>query len=307
MTWTPPSSVCVRQAWLTLGALSVQLENQPGGWFCSSLDLGYPEVRDVVTNRPDQDGVDDRTRYMGSRVVSADITALVGAGARIDAVASSFAPFMVPSARPVLHYILDRPGAAERTMTLRASGYSWPVVGANQRDIQLQWVCSDPVARDPNAQTVTAWAGSSTPPGRGYSLTFNRIYPPGSGASTTGQIRPLGDVPVLPLYRIYGPVTWPKVSGNIFSSGSVLIGSYQAAFLPSFTVGSGQWVDVDSAAKTANLNSDPTQSVLSQLDWNNTAWASVPPAPGFATLFLQGQSTSGVTQVQAIWHDGYLT
>ena len=49
---------------------------------------------------------------MGTRVVSADITALAGAGARIDDVADNFAPFMVPSARPVLHYVLDRPGAS---------------------------------------------------------------------------------------------------------------------------------------------------------------------------------------------------
>src|SRR5215475_9017960 len=108
--------VCVRKAWLVLGGSTVQLEDQSKGYFCTSLDLGYPNVREVVNNRPDQDGADDRTRLMGPRAVSADITAIRSVPAQVDAVASMFAPYMVPSARPVLHYVLDRPGVAERTL-----------------------------------------------------------------------------------------------------------------------------------------------------------------------------------------------
>ncbi len=110
------------------------------------MNLGYPEVRDVVSNRPDQNGIDDRTAYFGQRVVSANITAQQ---APVDAVAASFAPFMVPAVRPTLHYVLERPGNPERTMTVRASGYSWPISGSKTRDIQLQWVTSDAVALDP--------------------------------------------------------------------------------------------------------------------------------------------------------------
>ena len=137
---------CIRRAWLTLGALTMPLEDKDAGYYCTELNLGYPEVRDVVNNRPDQHGVDDRTAYFGSRIVSANITAQQ---APVDAVAASFAPFMVPGVRPVLHYVLDRPGTPERAFTVRASGYSWPVTGSRRRDIQLQWVAADPVAVDP--------------------------------------------------------------------------------------------------------------------------------------------------------------
>lgn len=95
---------CIRRAWLTLGALTMPLEDESRGYFCTKLDLGYPDVRDVVNNRPDQHGIDDRTQYFGARVVSAD---LVARGQPVDEVAAAFAPFMVPSVRPTLHYVLD--------------------------------------------------------------------------------------------------------------------------------------------------------------------------------------------------------
>lgn len=299
-------TVCARSAWLTLGALTLPLEDVAGGWFCSSLDLGYPDVRDVVSNKPDRDGVDDRTAYMGARVISAEVTALRGAGARMDAVAASFAPFMVPSARPTLHYVLDRPGAAERTIVMRGSGYSWPIAGPDQLDIQMQWTAAEPAALDPVAKTATSWAGSSTSPGRTYPLTFNRIYPPGGGSPTTGQIISLGDLPVRPRLLIYGPITYPTIPFSQAAAVGYVTWSIQ--FSPALTIGAGQYVEVDTAAKTAYLNGDPTQSVVTSIDWQATTWPVILPAPAApATVRLIGSSTSGSTQVQAVWHDRYLS
>ena len=300
MTWTPPSPTCVRAAWLVLGSLTVQLDNPAGGWFCSSLDLGSPDIRDVVSNRPDQDGVDDRTKYMGARVVSADITALAGAGARIDAVASSFAPFMQPSARPVLHYVLDRPGAAERTLTLRASAFTWPIAGPFERDIQLQWVAADPVVRDPVQKSSTAWSGSSGTPGRTYNLTFNRVYPAGGGSQTTGQIVSTGDMPVRPLLRIYGPITFPTV---LFYPPT---GLFEIAFNSTMIVAAGHYLEVDTVAKTVYMDGDHTQPYINQIQWLNTTWPVLPA--GQTTRFnLSGNNTSGITQCQALWYEGYLS
>jgi len=295
---------CVRSAWLVLGSLTLLLEDPSKGYFCTELNLGFPEVREVTSNRPDQDGVDDRTRYMGSRVVSANITALAGAGAQIDDVADNFAPFMIPSARPVLHYVLDRPGTPERTLTLRASQYSWPIAGPYQRDIQLQWVAADPVARDGITHTATSYAGSSTPPGRQYNLIFNRIYPPGSSAPSSGVIRTYGDLPIRPVFRIYGPITAPNMGLSRYDPATGTVGT-SLYFLPGFIIGSGQGVEVDYGAKTAVRN-DGT-SVQSQIDWGHTTWTNVPPNPGYVQFPLYGQSTSGVTQAVASWQDAFLT
>jgi hypothetical protein len=242
---------------------------------------------------------------MGGRVVTANITALVGAGAQIDAVASAFGAYMNPAQRPVLHYVLDRPGAGERTLVLRGSGFTWPIVGPYQRDIQLQWVAADPIVRDTLTQTVTASAGTSGGAGRTYPLTYSRAYPPGGSASgSTGTILSHGDVRVQPFLRIYGPISGPGFYVHFApSTGPVA----NVRFQDSFRVDAGHWVDVDTRAKTALMDSDPTQSVLGALDWINTVWPVLPIAPATTTMNLYGSSTSAVTQVQASWSDGYLT
>jgi hypothetical protein len=294
---------CVRRAWLVLGSQTVLLDNPAGGWFCQSLDLGAPVVREVTNNNPDRNGQTDRTQYMAGRVVTIAVTALAGARAQIDAVASQFSPFMDPSQRPVLHYVLDRPGAAERTMTLRAQSYDWPIVGADERDVALQFLAADPVALDPVQQSAIAWAGSSSGQGRIYSLTFPRVYPTGGGSSTSTTIVTHGDLPIRPLLRIYGPITAPVV--GMSTPGS----SYQPriGFVPSFTIAAGAYVEVDTATKTARLAGDPTQSVANSVDWQNCRWPYLPPAPASTIMVLFGSSTSGFSQVQALWNDRYYT
>jgi IPT/TIG domain len=299
----PPGGDCVRKAWLTLGSLMQPLEDEDGGYACTQLDLGYPAVREVVTNRPDQNGIDDRTTLMGARVVTADISALASAGAVIDAVATAFAPYMLPSARPVLHYVLDRPGATERTMTLRASGYSWPIKGAKRRDIQLSWVAADPVARDPTVHSATAWAGSSGAIGRTYNLTFNRVYPAGGMPPTVGQIRSPGDVPVRPMLRIYGPITDPSVQ---LSTPAPVV-NYLIRFVAGFRIDPAHFVDVDTNAKTVYLDGDTTKPAMASLDWQRTSWPVLPAGNAINYLYLTGTSTSQVSQVVATWSDGYLS
>jgi hypothetical protein len=289
---------CVRQAWLVLGSQTVQLENAALGYFCQSLDLGYPAVREVTNNRPDQDGADDRTAYMGPRVVSASITALAGAGASIDTVAASFAPFMLPSVRPVLHYVLDRPGTAdaERTLTLRASAYSWPIVGPFERDISLQWVASDPIARATDTEYVTAWSGSPAPFGRQYPLAFPRAYPAGTSGAIHGNINVIGDVAARPLLRIFGPIT----------GANVYINPFTVYTLANYVINAGAWLDIDTQARTAVLNSDPSQNAAAAIDWGKTSWPVLTPGQTWVMALL-GSSTTPATQVQAHWMEGYLS
>jgi len=298
--------VCVRRAWLDLygdGTVTLPLESEAGGWYCTELDLGYPEVRDVVNNRPDQDGTDDRTRYAAARAVSANITAR---GNQPDALAAQFGPYMIASVRPVLHYVLDRPGTPERLLTLRPSGYDWPINGTRSRDVQLTWVTAgDPYARDPVARTSTAWAGSSTTPGRTYNLTFNRIYPPGSGSPVPGIFTPYGDVPARPLLRVYGPITAPWVT--IVPATGPYPYAYTVYFRSGYVINAGAWVDVDTATKTVFKNSDPTQPDPGALDWGASLMFPVLTPNKTWRMTLNGSSTSSVTQVQAIWSDRWLT
>jgi hypothetical protein len=308
-----PVPTCKRRAWLTLGPQSLALDTP--SYACTSLDLGYPAPREVVNNRPDADGTDDRTALMGARVVQADLTAIATMGDEsqtIDQIASSFSPYMLPSSRPQLHYVLDRPGAPERVLTLRPTAYAWPIVGAFQRDISLQWTAPDPIARDPATKTTTAWAGTIAGGGRTYPLYgpsggLPRTYPVGSGSSTTGQVTTPGDVVVRPLLRVYGPITQARVNFAYYGGA----GSASVPFKAGYAIAAGHYVEIDTAVHTAYLDGNSAQSVLSKLDWGALVWPAVPPLPGGAAVNLAGDPaglvTSGVTQAQVIWQDGYLS
>jgi hypothetical protein len=280
------------------------LEDEASGYFCTSFDLGYPTVRAVVNNRPDQHGADDLTQFWGERAISVAITAVASAGSQIDALTGKFARFMDVSARPVLHWIFDRPGATERTLTLRPANMTFPIVGNTQRDLHMQWVAPDPLPRDPNIQTVTAWAGSSSATGRAYSRTYPRTYPPPGGPTATiGHIVSNGDFPVSPLLRIYGPITAPVVT-IVNSDGS---GTSSIKFSASTVVNSGHFIDVDTNRKTAYFDADHTQPAISSLDWTASSWPVVNPAPNQGNMTLSGGSTTGITQVLASWQDVFLT
>jgi hypothetical protein len=280
---------CVRQAWLVLGGNTIQLDNPAGGYMCQSLDLGTPIMRTVMSNRPDGDGIIDRTQYMGARTVVAAITALTGAGAQIDAVAASFAPFMAPSQRPVLHYVLDRPGAPERTLTLRPDSYDWPIVGAAQRDIALQWIAPNPIS---------------------YSATQSSLIV----TSNTTLTSP-GDVLVRPVLTVTGPVTGPTLHFVPFLAGNVSAGPQQQFdFVNTFTVAAGHTLVVDCAAHTAILDG---ASVLNQVIWSAAlnAWPALPsygtggatPTPAaHSACYFGGSATTGATACVASWYDGYL-
>ena len=241
----------------------MDIENEAGGWFCTELNLGAPTIRENVTNRPNVDGVDDTTMFMGSCVVSANITALATVGARIDEVAAWFGPFMHPAARPVLHYVLDRGTNDERTITLRGSGYAWPVKGPYQRDIQLQWVAADPYAYDVTENEGTAWFGTPSSVGRIYNLTFDRTYVSTQDAGPTQAfLRNDGDVPAKPIFHVYGPVSMP----------TIFLGLAHIWPTTDFQVDADAHVTIDTDKHLCYRGDDPEDSVISWISFQDTVW-----------------------------------
>jgi len=301
--------VCVRRAWLTLAGVTYPLEDPAAGYFCTSFELGSPDVRDVVNNRPDRDGVDDRTRYFGARAVTAELITATSWGATIDQVATMFGPVMVPSARPTLHYVLDRPGTPERAIVVRAANYGWKLEGDAERQIQLQWVAADPVAYDPTDRSAVAWAGSATSAGRTYNLTFPRTYPPGGMPPTTANVTLPGDVAVSPLIRIYGPATAPHVT--IYSTGPPPayqnLGAQLVWFQASTQIDAGHWIDVDANRRTVYRDSDPAQNAVTSLDWSQTKWPLLQAGGASHQMVIQAGGANQVTQAVIMWRDGYLS
>ena len=288
-----------RAAWLVLDGQALALDDHDVGYAMTELDIGGPDVRDVVNNRPNQHGVDDRTRFMGGRVVTAKITAWPGGAVPLDDIVRLFGPYANPAVRPELHWTALSGDDLERVLVLRASSLAAPMGNPGRRDFQLAWVAADPVIRDATVKVAIAWAGASTGPGRLYALTFNRVYPPGGGAPVAAWLDVAGDVLVRPLCQLFGPITGP---GLLFTS--VGIGRLTLAFKPDVVVDAGHYIEVDLDAHTARYDGDPTQDMLAEVAWGDP-WPVVGPAGGWVDYY--GSSTSGVTQCQVSWRDGYLT
>jgi hypothetical protein len=305
-----------RRAWLELDGRTIALEDRAAGYFCNSLEIGYPEVREVTNNRPDAHGLDDRTSLFGGRTVTVEITAVRGARARIDRVATSFGPFMRVDTRPELHYELEDAGG-ERMLVVRPVNYAWPIVGAETRDIQLQFVAADPIARDPVQKLAISHVGSTILPGRVYDKVYNRVYPGDAmhyplvydrhypeptADSTTAVLESPGDVPIRPLLRVWGPITSPLVE-FVTAFGEKM----NVPFVVGYRIDAGHYVEVDTFEKTAYLDGDPLQSVIDRIAWDLARWPILPAGGVESFMNLYGIGTSAVSQAQALWFDGYLS
>jgi hypothetical protein len=295
---------CHRRAWLTLGARTVDLEDIAAGYGLEELTLALPEVRDVVTARPDANGTDDRTRLMGSRVVTAHIRIWGARGRTIDDIARMFTPFLLPSARPELHLVLDTPENeyAERVITLRAAAAAAPITGPFSRSVNLGFVAPDPVLWDAAERETVARPFREGGFGRRYDLTFDRHYPKGTGGEVVGLIESPGDVLVAPRYVMVGPITGPVLRVTSFPPGEP-VRTVRMAVDRSVRLDHGRTATIDTEART--VSNDVGRNLLDAVDWAVSEWPFA--LPGARNMVhLEGETVDGNTQVIARWRDGYL-
>jgi hypothetical protein len=294
---------CIRKAWLELGGETLALEDDVAGYFCTELNLGYPEVRDVVNNRAGRHGVTDRSAFFGSRAISANITGR-GGTMTLDEIATVFAHWMLPDLRPELHYVLERPGQPERFVVVRAANYAWPISGASTRAVQLNWIAADPTMYDATECAAQATAGSGgVTTDRFYPLVFPREYLSGTGTTpTAGSIRSSGDTVLRPVFDIFGPITTPQLDLDVTDGRKLRLW-----FNPGVRIDGGHHIEIDTAAHTAYWDADPAQPALSDLDWANSTWPVLPVLDDYTTMELRGDSTTEATYARASWFDGFVS
>ena len=124
--------------------------------------------------------------------------------------------------------------------------------------------------------------------------------------ATTARIEHAGDLDARPLLRVYGPITAPRATFSTYNPAGAEVGSYQVGFTPSFVVDAGHYVEIDSTAYTAAIDGDPTRPAEQFLVWPSLRWPVLAPIPSYSIMRLDGSSTSEISQVQALWQDGFL-
>lgn len=233
----------------------------------TGLSAPYPDLREVVEDRTDDDGTRDTTALFGARAVSIEL--LVTKNPRI--IEDELSRFMHPRVRPYL-VVEDDGWSQARRLRLRAAGMDAALdvdLPQRMRRIQAQWRAPDGVweAAEATEETVTADVDAG---GVGISLpvelpfAFEETTETGASVVTNP-----GAAPSHFVARLYGPCTAPSLVNE--TTGE------QITFTSGLVLSAGEYVEIDTRERTATHLSNTGLSRLAFVDFAATSWWRLEP------------------------------
>jgi hypothetical protein len=285
----------------TLGRLDLDCAD---GFVVTEFEIGWPEVREVMTPRSLSDGLVDTTAYLGKRPVTVslryDQTKLATQNL-IDLVT----PYLSPRYRPQLVWTVQQtdPGCVgpsatvETVRSLRVRGVDGPLVvnAPKYLSMILQWVAQDPYTTSLDQSCAVALLTGSEEFGRTYDLTFDRDYPYSPQYGVT-SFTPLGNAPMDWTGTITSEVTSPEILINdttVTFAGLIL--------LP------GQTINIDTQERTILRNNDPNDSLYGLTNFQDWTWDEIRLTPGENQIRLQAASYAGEPSFTLCWYDQWFS
>jgi len=275
----------------TLGRLDLDCVS---GYTPIEFSISWPEVRRVTQPLALRDGVNNRTRYLGQRVVTVALRldqTVLPTQALLDAVL----PFLSPRYRPTFVYSVEK-DTPQYLRSLTVVGADAPVVIAGPRfqTIVLQWVTTDAFARSLDEQCVISSLTGGVEEGRDYDLTFDRSYPPSEPFGVT-ELMMVGNAPTDWTATITAEVVDPVVAVNGVDV------AFDVTLLP------GQTINIDTAQRTILRNNDPSDSIYALTNFEAWRWDDLRLRPGMNTVRLEAASSPGGDPFltlcwRAAWH-----
>lgn len=258
-----------------------------------SLDLGWPAPVAEAEQRTDDDGENDTTTYFGARVVALEMYLLDTPLALLDELRT----FSRPGSRPYLH-VYEPEWGAERRLRLRAEdqravrGGGLPL-DAGALPVQTQWRAPEGVIEAvTEASTTLAVSGEPT----GLALpTITPVTLTATRTKAAATVSVAGTLPVHWTARLYGPCTTPRFTRT--DSGETLA-------WPNLVLAAGEYLEVNSRARSVYLNGDRTKPRLRELDFQNARWWRL--HPGANAVMFHPQSLGPGAAAQMTWRAAWL-
>lgn len=273
------------------------------GVYVAKVDIGAPAVREVAYDLPDRDGVLDQTAFVGARLItlSGQVIASAEAGTR-QQILDRLQRFCRPGTRPTLTVAMndDEP----RVIGLRPDQCAAPIERPGRCPVAASWKAPDPrwYAAGPDGTPVVAsvivYPPVSSSQGRAYNLTFARQYPSAWGGSGFAVATVEGSTATWPTHRIDGPATNPYVTTSDPAGNTTRID------FASLTLAIGEYVEIDTAARTVWLNGDPGADRYSTLDFAATRWGPIHPGP--TTISFNAEAFASPSRLVTTWQPAYL-
>jgi hypothetical protein len=150
------------------------------------------------------------------------------------------------------------------------------LTGGYVKEFLISFVCPDPriYAQSLSQETVT---GSTASVGAAFPWSFPVNFGGGTGAALTVTASNEGNIDTPAIIRVWGPLNNPQIH-NI-ATGEII-------YLDAVSLGSGQWIEVDTGAKTA-VRHDGTNA------YNNVrfpgSWWKLVPGANLIRVFGSGE------------------
>lgn len=286
---------------LTLGSNTLDLTQwQQNGIAISLLDIGAPDIREVVYSRSTVDGVDDQTQFFGQRLITMTGKCFNLPGWSRSKAWDLLQPFLDPAARATLVYSYEPDAMPESRVinNLRVSTYSKQASSPMAFAFQIQWK-GDPIAYEQTQESADIGNAASGTLGRTYPRTFSLVYPTAPGGSGVLTVATDGTYKTWPIYRIYGPCTNPTVAMINSPGGNVLGQVRLLAGIPG-----GAYVEINSQMRTVMYNGPSGVNWYRYIDFANTSW--IPMLPGTNTFRFTATSATGAAHCTILWNDAFL-
>jgi hypothetical protein len=278
--------------YLELGSQTLDLTPE-NGFNVRDFNLGFPVIRSVMDDRPNIDGMDDRTRFYGSRVVSLDIDLVGNKWDLLD----QLSPYLNPANRP---FLVFEDAAQPRRVRLRASEETAVITApTNIQRVLLQWVAPDGAAETLNQNEVNVFASVGASPGFQFDLSFNLTFPQSGPAGRT-NVFAAGNARCYPVMRLFGPCTFPRID-NLQDRDANNVPK-QLAF--DITLGTGQFLEVDTRERTVLLGGNPSQPRYQTIDFSVSQWWSLQAGNNFVKYFPD--SFSGTARAVMLYRCSFL-
>jgi hypothetical protein len=266
------------------GARVLELD-RASGYRVQKLDLGFPTVRAVTQPRTDRDGEDDTTERYGASAVSMDIKLFPTATLTLTEILDSLRAFCHPKTRPYL--VVERDGV-ERRIMLRSDQQSAPITNPFVTDVQVAWRAPDGVSEAVAEEVALANAVALVEPGVAFDWTFPLTFPATSAVGSV-PVSNSGTVPVLPVLRLYGPCTDPRVENQTTGEQMIFSG---------LTIAAGDYLEIDSRNATIRLNGLASQSRYSRLSFAVSTFLHLEPGLNTIRYYPVSFSTGARLEVR---------
>lgn len=244
------------------------------GFDVTVFDPGFPPPRASSSPRPDADGEDDSTTYVGARAVVLSGTVVPTATQTRSEVLDRLRAFTLPRRRPWLYFTAED-GGDERRIRLVPSEHSAPLERPGSAAVTVGWRGPDGFAESVDVTLESASATPDVEPGRTYPRTYFLTYPDATPVGAVVVTNP-GTAPALPVLELYGPATDPVVA-NV-TTGKVL------AF-EGIELASGDYLEIDTAEKTILLNGLESASRYGFVDFAVSEWWDLEPGDNLVRYY----------------------